>query len=113
VGLGGTVYIAFNVTATGRLGGTYAKMFHSSLIKAKFGDAVRSKTDTARMNEAPGKVLSHNLCCLIQSSNELGIEATFWNGRVVVLRAMDQNRDKTCMDAWDWLKEQDRPDDCH
>jgi hypothetical protein len=24
------------------------------------------------------KVLCHNLCCLIQSTYELGVEATFW-----------------------------------
>src|SRR3954467_4253560 len=49
-----------------------------SMIKAKFGDAVRSKTDTAMVNEALCKVLCHNLCCLIQSTHELGIEAKFW-----------------------------------
>jgi hypothetical protein len=44
----------------------------------KFGDSVRSKTDTAMVNEALCKVLCHNICCLIQSMFELGIEATFW-----------------------------------
>lgn len=29
-------------------------------------------------NEALCKVLCHNLCCLIQSTYELGVEATFW-----------------------------------
>ena len=48
------------------------------MMKAKFGDAVRSKTDTAMTNEALCKVLCHNLCVLIQSMYELGIEATFW-----------------------------------
>jgi transposase len=49
-----------------------------SMIKAKFGDRLRSKTTTAQMNEALCKVLAHNLCCLIQSIYELGIEPTFW-----------------------------------
>lgn len=49
-----------------------------SMIKAKFGDRLRSKTRTAQINEALCKVLAHNLCCLIQSIYELGIEPTFW-----------------------------------
>ncbi len=31
-------------------------------------------------NEALCKVLCHNVCCLIQSTYELGVEATFWGG---------------------------------
>jgi len=50
--------------------------FH--MIKTKFGDRLRSKTRTAQINEALCKVLAHNLCCLIQSMYELGIEPTFW-----------------------------------
>jgi len=49
-----------------------------SMIKAKFGDRLRSKTRTAQVNEAMCKVLAHNLCCVIQSIYELGIEPTFW-----------------------------------
>jgi transposase len=49
-----------------------------SMIKAKFGGYLRSKTFTAQANEALCKILCHNLCCLIQSSYELGTEATFW-----------------------------------
>ena len=49
-----------------------------SMIKAKFGDRLRSKTQTAQINEALCKVLAHNLCVLIQSIYELGIEPTFW-----------------------------------
>jgi hypothetical protein len=48
------------------------------MIKAKFGDRLRSKTVTAQTNEALCKVLCHNLCVLVQSIFELGIEATFW-----------------------------------
>jgi transposase len=48
-----------------------------SMIKAKFGERIRSKTRRAQVNEALCKVLCHNLCCLIQSMYELGIEIDF------------------------------------
>jgi transposase len=49
-----------------------------SMIKAKFGDSLRSRTKTAQINEALCKVLCHNLCCLIQSMFELNIKPEFW-----------------------------------
>jgi transposase len=49
--------------------------FH--MIKAKFGQRIRSKSHTAQINEALCKVLCHNLCVIIQSIHELGLEATF------------------------------------
>ena len=49
-----------------------------SMVKLKFGDSIRSKTDTAMANEALCKILCHNICVLIQSSYELGIAAKFW-----------------------------------
>ncbi len=48
------------------------------MIKRKFGDAVRSKTDTAMKNEALCKLLCHNICVVHQSHVELGIEEAFW-----------------------------------
>ena len=45
-----------------------------SMIKAKFGPAVRSKTPVAQINEALAKVLCHNIVVLIHSIYELGIE---------------------------------------
>ncbi len=48
------------------------------MIKAKFGDSLRSKTETAMVNEALCKVLCHNLCCLITSMHELGLKPKFW-----------------------------------
>jgi hypothetical protein len=50
------------------------------MIKAKFGETIRSKTATAQMNEALAKVLCHNLCVLVQSMYELGIDPAFWSG---------------------------------
>jgi|SRR5689334_3634842 len=49
-----------------------------SMVKAKFGGSIRSKLPVAQTNEVLCKFLAHNLCCLIQSSYELGIQATFW-----------------------------------
>jgi transposase len=49
-----------------------------SMVKAKFRDNVRSKNDAAMKNEVLCKFLCHNLCVLIQSQCELGIEPVFW-----------------------------------
>jgi transposase len=49
-----------------------------SIIKAKFGDALRSRTKIAQTNEALLKVLCHNICCLIQSIFELGLKPKFY-----------------------------------
>lgn len=48
-----------------------------SMIKAKFGDAIRSKTDRAQENELLCKVLCHNICVVAQSVYELGLRPTF------------------------------------
>jgi transposase len=99
---GGTPYIPFKINATDAKGGLWEKMllfyqlrrddflahYHKrsnaestfSMIKAKFRDHVRSRTDTAMINEVLAKVLCHNLCCVIQSQCELGIEPLFWTG---------------------------------
>jgi transposase len=50
--------------------------FH--MIKSKFGDALRSRTKRAQINEALCKVLCHNICCLIQSMYELGLKPKFY-----------------------------------
>jgi transposase len=49
-----------------------------SMIKRKFGDSLRAKTDTAMRNEALAKVLCHNLACVISAWYELDIEPSFW-----------------------------------
>ena len=50
--------------------------FH--MIKSKFGTRIRSKSPVAQVNELLCKILCHNLCCLVQSFYELGVEAEFW-----------------------------------
>ena len=52
--------------------------FH--MIKSKFGQRLRSKTLTAQINEALCKVLCHNLCVVIQSGHEPGIDTNFEAG---------------------------------
>ena len=49
-----------------------------SMIKMKFGGSVRSKSPVAQVNEVLCKILCHNICVLIQSIYELGLEPTFW-----------------------------------
>ncbi|MBI4302619.1 MAG: transposase [Chloroflexi bacterium] len=48
-----------------------------AMIKGKFGDYLRSKTRTAQVNELLCKVLAHNICVVIASMYELGVEPTF------------------------------------
>lgn len=98
--LGGTAFIPFksNSLATGTP--LWERMYHYfayrrdeflvhyhqrsnvestfSMIKRKFGDGLRSKTDTAMKNEALAKVVAHNLCCCISAWYELGIEPAEW-----------------------------------
>src|SRR5262249_26293089 len=49
-----------------------------SAAKRKFGDSVRSRTDTSMMNEVLAKLVCHTLCCCIQEWYELGIDPTDW-----------------------------------
>lgn len=49
-----------------------------SMIKAKYGGSLKSKTRTAQINEALCKVLAHNICVLIQPMHEFGLK---WNFR--------------------------------
>jgi len=46
------------------------------MVKRKFGDSVRSRTNTSMMNEALAKIVCHNLCCVIQEWYEIGIDPT-------------------------------------
>jgi hypothetical protein len=48
-----------------------------SMMKRKFGDKLFSKSFPAQVNEALCMVLCHNLCVIIQSMYELGIDPDF------------------------------------
>jgi transposase len=120
--LGGTPYIAFKAGTTAAQGGTLAKMFHYynfnredflahyhkrsnvettfSMVKAKFGDALRSKTDAAMVNESLCKVLCHNLCVLIQSAYELGVNAKFWGAEAAAPEVIAEVDDFLAAMAW-------------
>lgn len=56
------------------------------MIKARFGERLRGKTERAQINEALIKVLCHNICVVIQSMHELGIEANFIGKNEVCLQ---------------------------
>jgi hypothetical protein len=48
-----------------------------SMIKGKFGSALRSKSDTGQINEALCKILAHNICVLIQAMHAFSIHPIF------------------------------------
>ena len=50
-----------------------------SMIKARFGERLRCKTERAQINECLLKVLAHNICVVIHSIHELGLEVEFLN----------------------------------
>ena len=92
-------FIAFKSNATGGVGGLFGKMFHYfqfqsdaflahyhqrsniestvMMVKSKFGDSLRSKTDVAQKNETLAKILCHNISCLIHAIYELNIDPVF------------------------------------
>ena len=89
----------FKSNTTGDVGGLFNDMFHYfsfrrddflkhyhqrsnvestvMMLKTKFGDAVRSKTEIAAKNEVLCKVLCHNIACLISAMYELSVEPVF------------------------------------
>lgn len=101
--LGAVPYIPFKKGTTGKAKNapTWKKMYHYfefkneeflehyhkrsnaettfHMIKSKFGDSVRSKTEVAQVNEVLLKVLCHNICVVIQEMFELGIEPDFFS----------------------------------
>jgi transposase len=52
-----------------------------SMLKAKFGASVRSKSEWGQVNEVLCKVLCHNICVVIRATHELGVEPTFGSKR--------------------------------
>jgi transposase len=59
-----------------------------SMMKAKFGDGLRSKTDVAMFNEVLCKVLAHNLCVTIQAIHELGLDPASCAGSSVAQKVL-------------------------
>jgi transposase len=96
--IGARAYIPFKSSHTGRRGGIWKEKFQQwhdnldesldhyhkrvqveaafSMMKAKFGDSLRSKHELPMKNEALCKALCHNLHCLIRLmySHKIGIE---------------------------------------
>lgn len=98
--LGGMPFVPFKSnTLEPTKAGTWAKMYHLfayereafmehyhkrsnietsfSMIKGKFGSALRSKSDTGQINEALCKVLAHNICVLIHAMHAFNVHPIF------------------------------------
>ena len=104
--LGGMAFIPFKVTSGAGEGGVWNQMYHYfsfrremflqhyhqrsnvestfSMLKRKFGDSLRSKTDVAMVNEVLCKIVAHNICCVIHAVLELGVEAAFTEDQALV-----------------------------
>jgi transposase len=104
--LGGTAFVPYKVNSQpGEAGSLWEKMYFYfqfrreeflkhyhlrsnmestfSMVKAKFRDHVRSKTDVAMTNEVLCKFLCHNICVVHQSHIELGIVPVFWGEKPI------------------------------
>lgn len=99
--VGAVPFIPFRHNASGFSGGFFEEMFHfyrlrrkefrdryllrnnaestASMLKRRFVGPLDSRTDPAIENEVLCRVLAHNLCRVIQSHFELGIETEFWD----------------------------------
>ena len=97
--IGAEAFFPFKKSHSGRRGGIwrekylqwrddyeyFSKHYHQRsnvesvmmMIKSKFGDAVRSKTETAMRNEVYCKLICHNIYCLIMAMHRLDIGAGF------------------------------------
>jgi len=99
--IGANVYIPFKSNSTGKSRGSYVwtKMFHYfnlhreefmehyhprsnvestfNMVKAKFGDKLKSKNWTAQQNELLCKLIAHNIVVLVHEMFELGISPQF------------------------------------
>ncbi len=109
---GAKPYIPFKINSAPTRDGVWNTMFHFfhlhreeflaryhqrsnvestfSMMKAKFGDGVRSKSDVAMKNEVLAKMVCHNICCLISAIHELGLDPVFWAGSAVA-QEVEQN----------------------
>lgn len=99
-GLGGTAFIPFKVNSVVGKTPLWDQMYHYfqirreeflqhyhkrsnvestfSAVKRRFGDAVRSKTPAAIVNEVLAKLVCFNLTCVIHEWYELGIDPSDW-----------------------------------
>lgn len=98
--VGAVPYIPFKKNVTGKRGSKiWGQMYHYfmykheeflehyhkrsnveatfNMIKTKFSGAIKSKKETAQINEVLIKILAHNICVVIQEVNELGVKAEF------------------------------------
>ena len=50
-----------------------------SMMKTKFGGAIRARRPTSQINEVLCKCLAHNLCCLVKAIFMSGLAPTFWD----------------------------------
>jgi len=103
-GLGGTAFVPFKVNSNpGEENSLWFRLYHYyhfrreeflkhyhqrsnaestfSMVKAKFRDHVRSKTDVAMKNEVLCKFLCHNIVVVHQSQIGLGIELVCWGDK--------------------------------
>lgn len=96
---GGTPYIPFKKSSGPNKDPLWTKMYHHftlqevefnkhyhkrsnvetcfHMMKTKFGDSVKSKSDTAMVNETLLKVLCHNICVLVNAMHTLGVAPAF------------------------------------
>jgi transposase len=98
--LGAVPFIAFKVNSRGDRGPSVWQKMHAmftlhredwlrkyhlrsnvestfSMIKRKFGDSIRSKTDVACKNEVLAKIVAHNVVVCIHETHELGLDLGF------------------------------------
>jgi transposase len=54
--------------------------FHA--MKAKFGGRLHSKSKNGQFNESLAKALCHNICVLIHSTHEIGIDPLSWHEKM-------------------------------
>lgn len=101
--IGGKAYIPFKKNSTGKARGSpvWRKAYHEfmanydefmehyhkrsnvettvNMIKAKFGDYVKSKVWTAQVNEVLCKIICHNICVVIHEMENLAIIPNYEN----------------------------------
>lgn len=103
---GGTAYIPFKETATGKTGSSpvWRKMYHKfqldndecrqryqkrsnvettfQMLKTKFGDSVNAKNEQAQLAETRLKILCHNVVVVIHAIRESDIHPGFLSGEL-------------------------------